>query len=147
MFCAGSATDAVQNSTWDYCFKKTSQGMVTLITYLLEIILHSTDIILLFPVAKSEENTLGHVASFFHTLTVFREEELPYAYILNRVTASFNFFNRSRLHWKIHEKHLLLYISGFATKSKGIEKKLVFPVHLIKSLQKRKQILTQDTHT
>lgn len=57
--------------------KKTSQGMVTLITYFLEIILHSTDIILVLPMAESEENTLGYIASFFHALTVFREEELP----------------------------------------------------------------------
>lgn len=42
--------------------------------------------------AESEENTLGHVASFFHALTVFREKELPYAYILDAVIASFNFF-------------------------------------------------------
>lgn len=67
--------------------------MVTLITHFLEIILHSPDIILVFPMAESEENTPEHVACFPHALTAFREEELPYAYILNTVIASFNFFN------------------------------------------------------
>lgn len=48
--------------------------MATLITYFLEIILHSTDIILVFPMAESEENTLGHVASSFMLLQYFERK-------------------------------------------------------------------------
>lgn len=52
--------------------------MVTLITYLFEFILHPTDIILVFPMAETKENALGHDARFFHALTVFREDELAF---------------------------------------------------------------------
>lgn len=52
---------------------------MTLITYLLEITLHPTNIALGFPMEETIENALGNAADFLYALTVFRKAELAFA--------------------------------------------------------------------